>query len=342
MKSLGGIGTKKKVNDCCFTLQDVIFKFFYSSPGYNDVYAEGIGNQGSCDMTENQNYSEGTPDDGYHVYIAIKVCWSVCDPDLNLSVSQSHFFVPDDQGKTAGVDVKVTCGNTPFSGQSVKLVVASGPGQVDPPLAPTDAAGVVMGTYTVDTKGTSTIQAEVQTCQLKPTKNSTTATIVVDTVIPYIYATVKISDVKEIWTFNDDVTMTLKIKIKDENVTVTSGEGSHFASCSSEEDNCSVIGFSAPDFTPTGTVTKSGKSLYVEFNPQLAPIDFTWYCVYQTGPPTSVDVPIYGNLVSSLIAMHVKGTITMEVGSFVKGSGTESFGTNQPMSYEFQIGYGNE
>lgn len=337
VKSLGGLGRKKRNNDCCFTLQEVFFRFMYSSPGYNDVYANEFGDQASCDMVDKQNYSEGTPDDGYHVYVTIRICWDVCNPDLYLNVSDDYFSLPDDQGKTAGVKLKVMCGNTPLSGETVKFVVASGPGQIDPPLTQTDAVGVAMGEYTVETKGTSIIRTEAQTCQIKPTYNYTTATIEVDTTEPFIYAIVKIRDVKDIWTFIDTVYMYLEFSMKDENVTVTGGGGRHDASCSSSEDNCSAIGLSAPNFTATGTITKSGKSLYVEFNPGLTPIDFTWYCVHN--PPTSVDVPIYGNLVSSLIAMHVKGTVQMENESVVKGSGTESFGSNQPMSYEFEIHY---
>ncbi|MBN1397608.1 MAG: hypothetical protein JXA06_06220 [Bacteroidetes bacterium] len=347
MRSLGGIGTKKRMLDCCMTLANAWFEFRYSSPGYNATITKVEGDQASCDKMENLNFSEGTPSDGYHINIRVRLCWVVCNPDLNLSISPSHFMVPDDRGKTADVSASVSCGNGPggtFSGHSVKFVVASGPGRVDPPFAKINSSGTASGTYTVETRGTSNIRAELETCQTtEPTTATASANVVVDTLIPdHIYANVTIhhggSDMP--WTFDDRVEMMLTISIEDENVTVTGGEGSHYATCTSNDSECSIINLSAPDFTPTGNVTKNGNSLYVEFNPNLASINFTYYCDFGDGDVINSPVPAYGYMVSTIIAQNVKGTINMELGSFVTGSGSESFGEDLPISYEFEIVYG--
>jgi hypothetical protein len=342
IQSLGGLGTKKRIRDCCYTLRNVEFKFFYSSPGYNQVYSIGYGDQGGCDLEEKQNYSEGTPDEGYHIYVNIKICWGVCSPEVSMSVSQSQFYLPDDAGKTSDVDLKVLCGSEGFGGQQVELSV-SGPGQIDPASTTTDAGGTVLGTYTVTGKGTASINAQVQTCQsAKPTSGSATAAINIDsTEADYVAAIVTITHSTGVWTFTDEVRMLSYIKIENENVTIKEEEGSHTASCTSSSTHCSVVGFSAPNFKPGAQITKIGNTLDVKFVPDCA-INFTWHCPDLDPPAQDSPVPLYGNLVTSLIAIHIKGILPMEVSAVITGSGSESFGEDLPLTYSYQIMYGTK
>jgi hypothetical protein len=346
MESLGGIGAKKRFSDCCLTLANAIFNFQYISPKYSGKYGNTYGNQTNCDRTEKLNFGEGTQDDGYRVVIDVQLCWVVCDLDLRLTVSQSHFMLPDDEGKTANLTANVTCGDGPgaiFSGQTVKFVITSGPGRIDPPLARTNGSGEATATYTVKNRGISAIRTEVQSCNALESKITTrTANIVVDTLIPdNIYANVIIHHSGEDmpWTFSDRIEMMLIIDIEDDVVSIKGGEGSHKISCKSNDADCSIKNLNAPDFSPTGKIQKIGNTLEVEFNPKLASINFTYHCDFEENS-FSAPVPAYGNMISSIIAKYVKGSIQMELGSFIKGSGSESFDEDIPLQYEYEIIYG--
>ena len=340
---IGGIYTKKRYQDCCTYLANARFEFRFSSPSYTDVYTKGYGEQASCDRTENLTFSVGNPGLGYHVNVRVQLCWAICNPDFLLSASPDHFNVPEDKGQTAAVTATVKCGKGPgaaFSDQSVKFVVVSGPGNVDPPMTKTNSTGTANGIYTIETRGIANIRAEVQTCSsLKPTFAESTTQVVVDTLIPdYIYAKVIIDHggAEMPWTFHDEIHMVLNLKVEDDSVTVSGGEGSHYATCISNDGYCMIVGLVTPDFTPTGTATRNGNSLDIEINPNCT-INFTYYCDF--GDDNIIDrlVPAYGYMVSSIIAQHVKGTLPMEFSSFVKGSGTESFGEDLPVSYDYEL-----
>ena len=165
---------------------------------------------------------------------------------------------------------------------------------------------------------------------------------IVDSLIPdHIYANVLIRHEGEDvpWKFSDMIQMMLIIDVEEDIVTVKDGEGSHNISCKSTDAECSIINLKAPDFTPTGTVKKVGNTLEVGFNPKYAAVNFTYHCDFDEDSFSS-PVPAYGYMISSIIAKHVKGTINMKWGSFVKGSGSESFDEDVPLQYEFEIVYG--
>ncbi|HPI72065.1 MAG TPA: hypothetical protein PK843_08660 [bacterium] len=349
MQGYGPIGEKKRIRDCCFQLQNVVFNFNFVSPSYSDHYTIVYGEQASCDRTEKITHDEGTPADGYHMRVDGTGCWVVCDPDFALAAARTHFFVPDDKGKTAEITATVRCGTGPganFTNKEVALVMKSGPGRVDPPTAQTDGQGVARGSYTVERRGVAVIQGEVKSCPSQKTMTTRrTVSVTIDSLLPdHIYANVDIHHGGENmpWTFHDKVEMMLIIDIDQDNVTLKGGEGSHYATCTASDAECSIIGLSAPAFTPTGTVTKSGNMLAVAFNPNLATIFFTYQCDFGGGDGFSRLVPAYSFLVSSIIAKNVRGAVKMELGSFIEGSGSESFGEDLPLDYEFEIVYGTK
>jgi len=350
MQSLGPIGVaKKRIRDCCYVLKNVVFHFKFVSPAYSGNYNVVYGDPASCDKTDKLRFDEGTPADGYHMGVDVICCLSVCNPDLNLTADPDLFMVPDHKGKTADLTATVRCGNGPdaaFNGQSVKFELESGPGTVSPSLVKTNAQGVAQSTYTVEKRGIASIRAEVPTCQsAKPVTAAKTVSVKIDSLVPdHIYAKVNIhhghADMP--WTFDDKVEMWLKLEVQGDNAAITGGEGSHNARCVAADSECSIVNLSAPSFTPTGKVTKSGDSLTIEFNPNLAIVNFIYRCDFGGGDGFSRSVPAYSYLVSSVIAMYVKGTIKMEWGSFVQGSGSERFGEDFPLTYEFEIVYGTK
>ncbi|NLP09195.1 hypothetical protein GX408_02235 [bacterium] len=328
MPTVGPAGeSKKHKNDCCYLLSNVVFNFKYVSPSYSGNYTLVYGDPASCDQTEKFRYDEGTPADGYHMGVDITCCWSVCNPDFDFTAYPTVFSVPDDKSKTSALTAIVRCGKGPgaaFSGQAVKFELESGPGTIGPSLVKNNDQGMAQSTYTVEKRGLASIRAEVQTCQsAKPVTAAKTVSVKVDSLMPdHIYAKVDIhhGHANMPWTFDDKVEMWLKLEVQGENAAITGGEGSHNARCIAADSECSIVGLSAPSFTPTGKVTKSGDSLTIEFNPNLAIVNFTYRCDFGGGDGFSRLVPAYSYLVSSVIAMHVKGTIKMEWGSFARAA----------------------
>lgn len=347
MQDRGGLNSKTGYADCCMDLAKAEFSFRFQSELYSDTYEFTYGKSEDCDRTESVHYSEGDYDpntgSGYNMRINVQICWVVCDPDMQFSVSPDHFEVPDDKGKTASITASVTCGSgggSAFGGQSVKFVIVSGPGRVDPQMAQTDGSGTATGTYTVEQKGTASIRAEVQTCSaISPVITMQTAQVVVDTVIAdRIDAVININhgggDMP--WTFHDLIHIINYLQVDDQNVSITGGDGLQGVTCTATATECSIRNIGAPGFAASGKVTRNGDALYVELNPTV-PINFTYYCDFGDDDIINQPVPAYGFMVSSIIAKYVKGTLQMADGAVVSGSGAESFGEDLPVSYDWKL-----
>jgi len=343
----GGVGGQDARGSCCWELKGEELKVTYECLGTGPITKSNTqGDMTDCDQVERVNKSTGVVGHaGGYTYQTITRCWKRVMPNVTISELPGKINLTCQEDSGQNVNVRVTCGQEGVPQAEVNWSVA-GVGEVSPASGTTDPSGYAETTLNVEDEGYSSVQAIVKSCQDEQTHFQTLNTnqACVDT-CDQMYLNLHMSFTHSgagvPWELNDQVSAYIDYTVDDETGAIESGnsEAGHSVSINMTRDNCSATDVTSPSFAMkilNGYATED--KIHVELEPQSMPFSFTMQCEYEHfDEPVDAPVPAYANILASIIGKALKLDIPNRCGGTVDGSGSEGFGADPPVQYNYSV-----
>jgi len=341
----GGVGGRDARGSCCWEIKGLELKVTYECPAIGPITRSiTSGDMNDCDQVEKASKSSGVVGrEGGYTYQTITRCWKRVMPEVQISELPGKINLTCQENPDRSVNVRVTCGQEGIPRAEVNWSVI-GVGEVSPTSIITSPSGSAETTFSVEEEGFSSVQAIVKSCQDEETHFQTLNTNRAcvdecDQMFLNLEMTFKHSGEGVPWVFSDQINAHIDYTVDSETGQISSemSKGGHNLSISSVREKCSVSDIAAPSFALkiiNGQATD--ESIYVELVPQSLPVNFTMHCEYDD---ETVDIPVppYTNILASIMGKVLKLDIPNRCLDVVSGSGTESFGADPSVQYNYSV-----